>query len=161
VISGEEKKKKNLRFTFMILRIHHIILCAVILVAISACSKSGTTADNVGDPHVDSPNDTIPPQITLFTPTNNQVFSTGNVINISGKVTDDYGLYRGTIRIVNDANGVALLNQPYEIHGILLYNFNINQTASVGVATDYTVTVSFEDHGYNVATKSVMIKVNP
>jgi hypothetical protein len=145
----------------MILKVHHIFLSAVIMVAISACSKGGTSTDNGGNPHVETPNDTIPPQITIFTPNDNQVFSTGNVINISGKVTDDYGLYRGTIRIVNDANGAALLTQPYEIHGILLYNFNINQTASVGVATDYTVTVSFEDHGYNTATKSVKIKVNP
>jgi len=161
VTSGEGKRKKNLRFTSVILKIHHIFLGAVILLAISACSKSGTSTDTGGNPHVDSPNDSIPPQITIFSPTNNQVFSTGNVITISGKVTDDYGLYRGTIRIVNDANGAALLNQPYEIHGIVLYNFNINQTASVGVATDYTVTVSFEDHGNNIATKSVKIKVNP
>jgi hypothetical protein len=161
VICGEEKKKKNLRFTRMILRIQHIVLCVLIVVAVSACSKSGTAADNGGNPHVEIPNDTIPPQITIFTPTNNQVFSTGNVITISGKVTDDYGLYRGSIRIVNDANGAALLNQSYEIHGILLYNFNLNQTASAGVATDYTVTVTFEDHGNNTATQSVKVKVNP
>ena len=78
------------------------------------------------------------PDITIFTPTLNQVFSNGSVINVTGKITDDFRLYRGAIRVVNDANGVVLVNQPYEIHGLLLYNFNINHTASVTAASDYT-----------------------
>ena len=56
--------------------------------------------------------------------------NSGNAINVTGRITDDFGLYRGTIRVVNDANGVVLVNQPYEIHGMLLYNFNINHTAA-------------------------------
>jgi hypothetical protein len=76
-------------------------------------------------------------------------------------VTDDAGLYRGTIRIVNDATGFALVNQPYEIHGLLLYNFNIPHNTSVATSSDYTVTVSFEDHGSNSTSRSVKVKVNP
>lgn len=132
------------------------------MVVIAACSKSGgETDDGGGGPHVVTPNDVTAPEISIFTPTVNQIFSNGSVINITGRITDDFGLYRGTIRVVNDANGVVLLNQPYEIHGLLLYNFNINYTASVAAASDYTVTVTFEDHGSNSATKSVKVKVNP
>jgi len=133
------------------------------MVSVSACSKGGNETDDSGSggPHIVTPNDVTPPEISIFTPTVNQVFANGSTINITGRITDDYGLYRGTIRVVNDANGVALVNQPYEIHGFLLYNFNINHTASVGAASDYTVTVTFEDHGSNTATKSVKVKVNP
>ena len=76
-------------------------------------------------------------------------------------MSDDYGLYRGTIRIKNDATGVMVLNQPYEIHGLTTYNFNINYNTSVTATTDYTLTVSFEDHGLNASTQSIKVKVNP
>jgi DNA/RNA endonuclease YhcR with UshA esterase domain len=144
------------------MKLRQIFFCAVTIVVIAACSKSGgETDDGGGGPHVVTPTDTTAPEISIFTPTVNQVFTNGSIINITGRITDDFGLYRGTIRVVNDANGTVLLNQAYEIHGLLLYNFNINHTASVGTATDYTVTVTFEDHGSNSATKSVKVKVNP
>ncbi len=139
-----------------------IFFCAVTMIVIAACSKGGDETDDTGGgPHIVTPNDVTAPEISIFTPTINQVFSNGSVINITGRITDDFGLYRGTIRVVNDANGVVLVNQPYEIHGLLLYNFNINHTASVTAVSDYTVTVTFEDHGSNSATKSVKVKVNP
>ncbi len=132
------------------------------MVAIAACTKGGDgTEDSGGGPHVVTTNDVTAPEISIFTPALNQVFSNRSVINITGRITDDFGLYRGTIRVVNDANAVVLLSQPYEIHGLLLYNFNINHTASVSAATDFTVTVTFEDHGSNTATKSVKVKINP
>lgn len=80
---------------------------------------------------------------------------------MTGRITDDLGLYRGTIKVINDGTGIVLMNQAYEIHGQKLYNFNLNYTPSVAAASDYTVTVSFEDHGANTTTKSVSVKVNP
>lgn len=161
MICGEEKRKKNLRFILMI-KLGQIFFYAVTMIVVFACSKGGDeTDDSGGGPHVVTPNDTTPPEISIFTPTVNQVFANGSIINITGRITDDFGLYRGSIRVVNDANGVVLVNQPYEIHGFLLYNFNINHTASVGAISDYTVTVTFEDHGSNTATKWVKVKVNP
>lgn len=127
-----------------------------------SCSKGGIATDNGGGgSHVDTPNDVTPPVVSIFTPTTNQVFTSGNVINITGKLTDDLGLYRGTIKLVNDVTGIELMKQAYEIHGLLLYNFNINYTPSVTASSDYTVIVSFEDHGANTTTKSVSVKVNP
>ncbi|HEV7779755.1 MAG TPA: hypothetical protein VGO58_00735 [Chitinophagaceae bacterium] len=134
-----------------------------VMASVVACSRGGddVSSGGGGGPHVFVPSDTTAPEIIIFTPADNQVFSNGNNISITGRVTDDYGLYRGTIRIVNDANGFMLVNQPYEIHGILLYNFNISHTTSVSTVSNYTVTVSFEDHGLNSTTRSVKVKVNP
>ena len=144
----------------MAIKLQHINFCLVIVCVAVSCSKVSSTNEGESD-HIPSPNDTIPPQISIFTPTANQIFMNGNVINITGKITDDLGLYRGTIRLINDANSAVILSQPYEIHGQLLYNFNINHTASVTAPTDYTVIVTFEDHGLNSASKSVKVKINP
>jgi hypothetical protein len=137
------------------------MIVSVILFNVSACSKGGDAGTGGGGIHVDVPTDTTKPGILINTPADNQIFISGSTINVSGKVTDDFGLYRGTIRIVNDATGFALVHQPYEIHGMLLYNFNLNHVASVIAPVDYTVTVAFEDHGNNSFSRSVKVKVNP
>jgi len=141
--------------------IFSILISGAMLVV--ACSKGGnSTNDNGGGPHpTPSPIDTIAPVLIINSPTANQVFTTGNVINVTGRITDDLGLYRGSIRITNDANGTLLKEQLYEIHYVLAYDFNISYITNVTTASDYTVTVSFEDHGFNTTTKSVKVKVNP
>lgn len=136
-----------------------------LLVLLVSCSKGGgdTTGgpDNGNDPHVFNPTDITSPTLNINTPLASQVFSSGNTIQVSGRVTDDYGLYRGNIRIVNDANGVEVKQQAYEIHGLKTYDYNLAFLTNVTVATDYTIIVFFEDHGYNGATKTVKVKVNP
>lgn len=141
----------------------HIFYCAILMVFFTACSKDGTTTDDGSGtgPHVLTPSDITAPVIEITTPTNNQVFTSGNMINITGKLTDDYGLYRGSISIINDADGLVLKEQLYEIHGLVTYNFNINYTATVAASAVYTVTIAFEDHGLNKTIKSVKVKVNP
>jgi hypothetical protein len=136
---------------------------AVVVVMAAACSKSGSSSDggSGGGHPTPSPVDTIAPSLTINTPTANQIFTAGNVINVTGRINDDLGLYRGSIRIINDATNAVLKEQLYEIHYVLSYDFNISYTTSVTAASDYTVVVSFEDHGLNSATKSVKVKVNP
>jgi hypothetical protein len=157
-----EKRKKNLRFTIMKKLLFIGFIVAMITILGTSCSKGGTPTDDGTDIiHNPAPNDTIAPVLDIYTPTAAQVFTNGSVISVTGKITDDLGLYRGTIKIINDANGTILKEQPYEIHGIKTYNFSISHTAGVTIVSDYTVTVSFEDHGYNTVTKSVKVKVNP
>lgn len=137
-------------------------LAIAVVLLLGSCSKGSGSADDHnnggGNP---SPTDVTAPTLEIFTPAANQVFTSGNTINVTGRITDDLGLYRGSIRITNDANGQIVKEQLYEIHYVLLYNFNISYITSIAVPTDYTVTVFFEDHGYNSATKSVKVKVNP
>jgi len=141
-----------------------IILLATISVLVYSCSKGGAPVDDGngnGNPHVENPSDTTPPVITIATPSENQVYNSGNTIHMTGRISDDLGLYRGTIKLVNDANGLVLKEQAYEIHGLLAYNFSLSHTAAVSAAADYTVTVTFEDHGLNTVTRTVKVKVNP
>ena len=156
------KKKKSCRFTVMIQKGSNILFILFVIL-LAACSKGGTAAggDDDNGPHIISPNDVTAPVVDIYTPIANQVFTTGTTVNITGKISDDFGLYRGTVRIINDANGEVLKNQQYEIHGLLSYNFNVPYYTVVSTASNYTVTVTFEDHGLNSTTKSVSIKVNP
>lgn len=150
------------RFTGMKFSFRSIISFITVVLIVMSCSKGNNTDDNSGGPvHTPSPNDTIAPVVTINTPANNQVFNSGNIINVSGRVTDDLGLYRGNVRITNDANGSLLKEQLYEIHGVIGYNFAVSYTANVAVPSDYTVTVSFQDHGLNTTARSVKVKVNP
>lgn len=123
-----------------------------------ACSKGSAVDDNL---HIVNDKDTVAPVLTINTPFADQQFSNGNTISITGRITDESGLYRGSVKLINDANGETLKQQAYEIHGVKDYSFTVNHTASVTTVSNYTVVVSFEDHGLNNTTRSVKIKVNP
>jgi hypothetical protein len=135
------------------------VIMVMIWTAFTACSKSGTPDPSPG-PHIIDYTDNTVPVVDIYTPGDNQLFSTGDTIKITGRVTDN-GLYQGFVRITNDANSAILREQLYEIHGFQSYNFSLNYKTSVLVASDYTITVQFEDHGLNVGGKTVKVKVNP
>ena len=132
--------------------------CIGIAIVITACSKAGGTAED--ELHIIDSSDTTMPIVQINSPSDNQSFISGDTIKVEGKVTDN-GLYQGSIRITDDANGSLIKEQLYEIHGFQLYNFSLAYRAAVTVITNYTVTVQYEDHGLNKATKAVKVKVNP
>ena len=124
----------------------------------NACSRGGAAAQ---EPPIVNNSATNPPGVEIHTPAINEIFTTGSNVSITGRISDVEGLYRGNIKIVNDANGTVVKDQHYEIHGFLFYNYNLSQVLTVTTATDFTITVSFEDHGLNSTSRSVKIKVNP
>jgi hypothetical protein len=106
------------------------------------------------------PNDYSFPVVEVNTPTDNQSFNSGSVIDVTGKVSDN-SLFQGSIIISNEADGLIVKEQDYEIHYIPVYNFTMSCTISVTAPTNYTATVKFEDHGHNQTVKTVKIKVVP
>ena len=83
-----------------------IVLLVLLTGVLIACSKGVmTTDDGSGGPHIVTDNDTTRPVLTVTTPVSNQVYSNGSSISVSGTITDDLGLYRGSIRITNDVTG--------------------------------------------------------
>lgn len=144
-------------------RIVHLKFC-FFLVGISlvmSCSRPGGVIEQPGGPHTEDPLDTIPPVITISSPSINQEFANGASLTMTGTISDDKGLYRGTVKLTEDAGGTVLREQAYEIHGLLSYNFSLGYTVIVAAVTDCTVTVSFEDHGNNRVTRSVKCKLKP
>ena len=131
------------------------------MVLVLSCSRSGNVPDQPAGQHNEDPQDTIPPVITISSPAIGQEISNGASVSMSGTISDDKGLYRGTVRLTEDAGGTVLREQAYEIHGLLSYNFSLAHSVNVSAVTDCTVTVSFEDHGYNRVTRSVKCKLRP
>ncbi len=142
---------------------HLIFLSLAAAILCIACSKGSVATDDNGGGiiHEPVPNDTLAPVLSISNPMADQIFVSGTAFNIIGAITDDYGLYQGYVKITDDANGVELKKQNYEIHGIKSYNFTVPFTPTVNTPSNYTVTVFFEDHGYNSITKKVKIKINP
>lgn len=141
-----------------------ILILLILTGLLGACSKSGGSTDNGaggGGPHIVTDNDTTRPVLTVITPLNNQVYTNGSSVSVTGTITDDMGLYRGSIRITNDVTGEVVKEQLYEIHGVLSYNFNIAAAVTVTAATDFTVNVFYEDHGLNGVSRTLKVKVNP
>jgi len=153
VISGVKKNKKNSFVT-----VKYYLLYFVFAFLGFSCSKGGGAEE---PPHTTfDPNDSTYPVVTVNTPTDNQVFTSGSVIDVTGTVSDN-SLFQGSIVIRNDNNGLVVKDQNYEIHYIGSYNFSLSCPISVTASTDFTVSVKFEDHGHNVTAKTVKIKVNP
>jgi hypothetical protein len=131
--------------------------CLSLFLCVS-CGKGGGAGS---DPHnVIDTSDTSNPSVIVNTPTDDQVFASGSSIDVTGTVSDN-SLYQGSITIKNDANGLVMKDQYYEIHYIPSYNFSMSYVATVNVSTDYTITVKFEDHGHNQTVKTIKVKVNP
>jgi hypothetical protein len=98
---------------------------------------------------VQQPDDAVAPEITISNgPTNNQEFSNGETINISGSVSDDKalgGMYIGLVRTdqnltdseVDASNTITLLH-THEFDSHTAHNFSAS--IDVGVAKDNNIT---------------------
>ena len=144
----------------------YFLLAGLFLILLQACSKSsGTTDDGTLNGNGGGGNnnvvDTIPPEIVITTPTATQTFRSGIPITISGRITDDIGMYRGSIRVYNDVSNLLLVQQLYEAHYLLAYNYSYNYTPGVSTSTVLRIVVSFEDHGGNSTTRTVKVTVDP
>ena len=146
-------KKSNIIKYFL------VIVLSNALVFVS-CSRSGSGSGSDDDNHPVDVIDTTHPVIVIGRPVLNQVYANGDTIKIEGRVTDN-GLYHGKIRITNDLNESLINEQAYEIHFFQSYDFSFSHKTAVSVASAYTVSVEFADHGLNITTKTVKVKVNP
>jgi hypothetical protein len=135
-----------------------IVYCLLLFISVS-CGKSGIPSDHDDSFPID-PTDNSYPVVTVSSPTDDQVYTSGSTVNVMGTVSDN-SLYQGSISIRNEANGLVVKDQYYEIHYIPSYNFSMSCPITVTTPTDFTVSVKFEDHGRNITARTVNIKVNP
>ena len=133
-----------------------LILTSVIMIS---CSKAGSESEGSLDA-IDQDDDVFP-VITFSKPTANQVYTSGDSIMVEGKVTDDKKLYKGKVQIKNDADNLVMADSFYETHFLPAINFRLAYKAVVTVPTDFSILVEFRDHGDNVSTATIKVKVNP
>jgi len=136
--------------------IRMLVLANVILIS---CSKVGSPGEEPLDA-IDQ-NDDVFPTITVSKPTANQVFLNGDSIIVEGKVTDDKIVYKGKVQIKNDTNNLVMAVDNYESHFLQVINYRLAYKAVVTVPTDFSILVEFQDHGANMSTTTLKVKVNP
>lgn len=127
------------------------------LIAVSCTKVGAAEEDNI---NVIDQNDDVFPVLTVSKPAANQVYVSGDSIIVEGKVTDDKKLYKGKVQIKNDAIGL-MEEAYYETHFLSTINFRFASKAVVTTATDFSVLLEFQDHGYNTSSASIKVKVNP
>ena len=132
------------------------VLAGVIM---TSCSKVGSESEQ--SPYAIDPDDIVFPVITVSKPAVNQVYTSGDSIIVEGKATDDKIVYKGIVQIKNDANNLLLAESYYESHFLQAINFRLAYKAIVTAATDLNILVEFRDHGDNVSSATIKVKVNP
>jgi hypothetical protein len=122
-----------------------VLLMIVLLTAILSCSKNSSEKDSV------------PPVITLTSPTNGQLYTAGDVVLITGTITDDKYIAEVHIHISNAGTG-ALLK---DIH--LYPNGNtstLNQFIDASAGVSYKIQVIAKDRGVNEVRSTVEVTCN-
>ena len=137
-----------------------ILLIGFTCLVFIACTKVGGTA-LVDDPTHFDPGDDVFPVIVLNKPSDNQVYANGDSIVVNGYATDNKIVYKGNIKIIDDAIGLAVNEQNFESHIYNRIDFNVAYKADVSKVSTYTIQIEFEDHGLNVTKQELKVKVNP
>jgi hypothetical protein len=117
-----------------------------LLFILAACSKSSGR-----DKDYDAP------VLTLNTPVDNQTYTSGQSIMISGLATDNKYIKEIHIVITNLATGTEYLH--VHIHpNSSSFNFNQSYTAEAGI--DYKIEIIVDDASTNSTAKSVEVSCN-
>lgn len=111
-----------------------------------ACSKKGAAEK-----------DYDAPVIVISTPTDNQVFTAGQQMQISGSVTDNKYISQIHIEISNHQTGEEYLH--VHIHPASSA-FNFNQSFTVNGGIQYRVRVIADDPSSNSSVSSVTVSGN-
>lgn len=112
----------------------------VLLVFASACKKA----------------DEIAPQIDVISPTENQVFSSGQTVTIKATVSDNEGLHMVHVIAVDNTGGHWVHSEDH-VDGRSL---DINKTFVTIPGKTYTITIDATDHDDNTATKEIIVSSN-
>jgi hypothetical protein len=117
-----------------------------LLIAAIACNKKNTTE-----------NDKQAPLITIATPTNNQQFTGGQSIGITGTITDNSYIAEVHIHVSNASTGSLLM----DVH---LYpasdTINFSQILNASAGINYKITVTAKDKAVNEESSSVNVSAN-
>ena len=104
--------------------------------------------------------DTSVPTITFTLPVQNQVYTSGQIVNIKGTLSDNE-LHEAKLTITNNAGGTELYSKYLSVHGAPDYPMNENWTPVVAVVVNATIKMEVSDFSGNKAEKTVSITINP
>lgn len=123
-----------------------IISYYILLIGLAACSKDSKQSS-----------DKELPVITLTSPSNNQVFSGGQTVNITGTITDNSKLALVHVHIYNNGTGQLII----DIHRSPdASTYSLNETVQVLAGIEYKIQVVAIDNSANQQVQTVLISAN-
>ncbi len=102
--------------------------------------------------------DTDPPVVTISSPTDNQAFQNGSIMNISGLVTD-HSMHAIIVTITDTGTNSVLYSKEIEAHDLTSYNLNETWTVAITANTTANVKISAEDHSNLFGEKNILVQL--
>jgi len=116
-----------------------------VMILLTACSKNSTVKDNEL------------PVVTITSPNNNQVFSAGATVNITGALSDNQKLAEVHVHISNNSTGTLLI----DIHRYpMAATYNLNESFQTQAGINYKIQVVAKDNSANENRSTVEITSN-
>jgi hypothetical protein len=100
------------------------------------------------------------PKVSLDTPSENQVFKSGDNISIKGTVTDKE-LHEMSMIITVDGSGQQVFTRTPTVHDLTSYAINESASFVVTQPVHYLLTISASDHEDHTTVKTVHFTVEP
>jgi hypothetical protein len=117
----------------------------LLVFSIAGCSKNS------------EPDDDLSPVIQLTSPSNNQVFTGGQTINIAGSINDNNKLVEVHVHIYNHTSGQQLI----DINRFPGSNtYILNETFQVQPGIQYRIQILATDKSANQGSETVLIVAN-
>ena len=108
--------------------------------AFAACGKSDET----------------PPVVNVLTPTDHQVFTDGQTVNVKAEISDDEGLHMVHLMVIDNS---GLHVDHFEEH-LDARTYTLNRSFTAHAGKTYTITVGATDHNDNTVDKNLIVSVN-
>jgi|1185.fasta_scaffold401339_2 outer membrane lipoprotein-sorting protein len=97
----------------------------------------------------------VKPVIDLVSPSDNQQFTAGQVVNITGTVSDTEGIHEVHVYVINVTNSAEVLHFMDHIDAA---TYNINQHFTAVAATNYKVRVEATNHSGYTTVVEIFVK---
>jgi hypothetical protein len=117
------------------------VVLAILFFSVVSCSKSG--------------GDTQKPVVVLNTPVGNQQFTAGQVVTISGTVSDNDEIHMVHVIVTDKTHDVQV--KHLEVHADAA-SYEFNETFIAAAATTYLIHVEADDHVGNTTIIEIDVK---
>jgi long-subunit fatty acid transport protein len=126
--------------------VNKLVFIAILITTGFSCSKNNNRET-----------DRVLPVVTISAPLNNQVFSAGQTVNITGTLSDNQQLAEVHVHISNNSTGTLLV----DIHRYpLSATYTLNESFSAQSGIEYKIQVTAKDNAANENRATVLVSAN-
>ena len=101
--------------------------------------------------------DITAPVITMISPTEGQLLTGGQTVNIKATAVDETGIHMVHIAVTDASTGFHIMHVEEHFDG---KTYNYNQTFTVQAGKTYKIEIDAADHANNITTKELSVSAN-